>query len=115
MSIAARVRDGWSTMRYMQATTRDARPRKQRKECKESCESPGGQIGRWIIRCVGDPTNADYRLITNKNNNLYYNHCTHQQIMERLGALIHGAGKVIFMNNHVKRLEQMRHIDGILL
>jgi hypothetical protein len=40
-------------------------------------------------------------------------HTSHQQIMERLGALIHGAGKVIFMNNHVKRLEQMRHIDGI--
>jgi hypothetical protein len=40
-------------------------------------------------------------------------HTSHRQIMERMGRLIHAAGKVIFVNNHVKRLEQMRHVDGI--
>jgi hypothetical protein len=33
--------------------------------------------------------------------------------MDKLGPLVHGAGKVLYCNNHVKRVEQMRHIDGI--
>jgi hypothetical protein len=41
-------------------------------------------------------------------------HTSHRQIMERLGGLLHDAGKVIFVNNHVKRIEQMRHADGII-
>lgn len=34
-------------------------------------------------------------------------------LMEQLGPLVHGAGKVLFCNNHTKRIEQLRHIDGI--
>jgi hypothetical protein len=35
------------------------------------------------------------------------------QLLERLGPLMHEAGKVIFVNNHVKRLDMLRHVDGI--
>lgn len=35
------------------------------------------------------------------------------ELMRELGPLIHGAGKVIFCNNHDKRLDLLRHIDGI--
>lgn len=33
--------------------------------------------------------------------------------MDQLGPLMHRADKVIFVNNHVKRLELLRHVDGI--
>jgi len=33
--------------------------------------------------------------------------------MEKLGPLMHKAGKVIFVNNHDKRLDLLRHVDGI--
>jgi hypothetical protein len=33
--------------------------------------------------------------------------------MALLGPLMHDAGKVIFVNNHVKRLELLQHVDGI--
>ncbi|MBT3201953.1 MAG: hypothetical protein HN350_18790 [Phycisphaerales bacterium] len=36
-----------------------------------------------------------------------------RDLMDKLGPLIHEADKVLYCNNHVKRLEQMRHIDGI--
>lgn len=36
-----------------------------------------------------------------------------EQMLGRLGPLMHRAGKVVFMNQHVKRLETMRHVDGI--
>ncbi len=31
----------------------------------------------------------------------------------KLGPLMHGAGKVIFVNNHVKRLDLLQEVDGI--
>ncbi len=34
-------------------------------------------------------------------------------LMEKLGPLMHKAGKVIFVNNHDKRLDLLRHVDGI--
>jgi hypothetical protein len=34
-------------------------------------------------------------------------------LMERLGPLMHQSGKVVFVNNHVKRLDLLRHVDGI--
>ncbi len=33
--------------------------------------------------------------------------------LNRLGPLMHGAGKVIFCNKHIKRLEVLRQVDGI--
>jgi hypothetical protein len=36
-----------------------------------------------------------------------------QTFMTRLGPLMHDAGKVIFVNNHVKRLELLRNVDGV--
>ena len=34
-------------------------------------------------------------------------------LMARLGPLMHRAGKVVFVNNHDKRLDLLRHVDGI--
>jgi hypothetical protein len=34
-------------------------------------------------------------------------------LLEKLGPMMHQADKVIFVNNHVKRLELLRHVDGI--
>jgi hypothetical protein len=34
-------------------------------------------------------------------------------LMARLGPLMHQAGKVVFVNNHNKRLDLLRHTDGI--
>ena len=34
-------------------------------------------------------------------------------LMARLGPLMHQAGKVVFVNNHDKRLDLLRHVDGI--
>jgi hypothetical protein len=34
-------------------------------------------------------------------------------LMEQLGPLVHGAGKVLFCNNHTKRIEMLKYIDGI--
>lgn len=34
-------------------------------------------------------------------------------LMDRLGPLMHEAGKVVFVNNHYKRLDLLRHADGI--
>jgi hypothetical protein len=34
-------------------------------------------------------------------------------LLEKLGPMMHRAGKVIFVNNHLKRLELLRHVDGI--
>ena len=34
-------------------------------------------------------------------------------LMARLGPLMHQAGKVVFVNNHYKRLDLLRHTDGI--
>ncbi|MEI8372772.1 MAG: hypothetical protein WCJ35_08060 [Planctomycetota bacterium] len=34
-------------------------------------------------------------------------------LMARLGPLMHQAGKVVFVNNHNKRLDMLRHVDGI--
>lgn len=36
-----------------------------------------------------------------------------RKMMDRLGPLMHGADKVIFCNNHDKRIEVLRHADGI--
>ena len=39
-----------------------------------------------------------------------------KQFMERLSPMVHGVGKVIFVNNvqnHEKRLDLMKHVDGI--
>jgi hypothetical protein len=33
--------------------------------------------------------------------------------MDRLAPIFHDAGKVVFCNNHVKRLDLLKHIDGI--
>lgn len=35
------------------------------------------------------------------------------KIMDRLAPIFHDAGKVVFCNNHVKRLDLLKHIDGI--
>ena len=35
------------------------------------------------------------------------------KITEQLGAVLHPAGKSIFVNPHIKRLDLMRHVDGI--
>jgi len=35
------------------------------------------------------------------------------ELMARLGPLMHQAGKVVFVNNHDKRLDLLRHVDGI--
>jgi len=35
------------------------------------------------------------------------------QITERLGRVLHEANKSIFVNSHIKRLDLMRHVDGI--
>jgi len=40
-------------------------------------------------------------------------HYSWRDLMSKLGPLVHGADKVIYCNNHIKRIEQMRHIDGI--
>jgi hypothetical protein len=34
-------------------------------------------------------------------------------LMGKLGPVFHDKGKVIYVNNHIKRLEQMRFVDGI--
>jgi hypothetical protein len=34
-------------------------------------------------------------------------------LMDQLGPLLHAAGKVVFVNNHVKRIDLLRHADGI--
>jgi len=36
-----------------------------------------------------------------------------QDLLAKLGPLMHHAGKVIFVNNHIKRLELLREVDGI--
>jgi hypothetical protein len=36
-----------------------------------------------------------------------------QSISEKLGELFHAHDKVVYCNNHTKRLEQMLHVDGI--
>ena len=36
-----------------------------------------------------------------------------RDLMGKLGPLMHKAGKVIYCNNHVKRIEQLRHVDGL--
>ncbi|MCX7019397.1 MAG: NPCBM/NEW2 domain-containing protein [Candidatus Sumerlaeota bacterium] len=36
-----------------------------------------------------------------------------KRFMEKLGPLMHGAGKVIFVNNHVKRVDLLGEVDGI--
>lgn len=36
-----------------------------------------------------------------------------RDLMSKLGPLVHDAGKVLYCNNHVKRVEQLRHIDGV--
>lgn len=35
------------------------------------------------------------------------------QVSERLGAVLHAHGKVLYCNNHTKRLEQLLHVDGM--
>jgi hypothetical protein len=35
-----------------------------------------------------------------------------RDLMSRLGPLVHGAGKVIFVNNHTKRVDLLRYADG---
>lgn len=35
------------------------------------------------------------------------------ELMEHLGPLMHQAGKTVFVNNHVKRIDLLRHADGI--
>jgi hypothetical protein len=35
-----------------------------------------------------------------------------KDLMSKLGPLMHGAGKVIFVNNSLSRIEMMRHVDG---
>lgn len=34
-------------------------------------------------------------------------------LLAKLGPVFHDRGKVVFVNNHIKRLEQMRQVDGI--
>ena len=36
-----------------------------------------------------------------------------REVMSKLGPLMHRADKVIFVNNHTKRLELLRQVDGI--
>ena len=36
-----------------------------------------------------------------------------KELMDQLGPLMHRADKVIFVNNHTKRLDILRHVDGI--
>ena len=36
-----------------------------------------------------------------------------RDLMSKLGPMVHKADKVIYCNNHTKRIEHLRHIDGI--
>ncbi|MDR0704037.1 MAG: NPCBM/NEW2 domain-containing protein [Planctomycetaceae bacterium] len=36
-----------------------------------------------------------------------------RRLMEKLGPLMHDAGKVIYVNNHDKRLDVLKYVDGI--
>ena len=36
-----------------------------------------------------------------------------RDLMNKLGPMVHEADKVIYCNNHTKRIEHLRHIDGI--
>ncbi|MHC4645897.1 MAG: hypothetical protein ACYTBJ_10355 [Planctomycetota bacterium] len=36
-----------------------------------------------------------------------------RNLMSKLGPMVHKADKVIFCNNHTRRIEHLRHIDGI--
>lgn len=36
-----------------------------------------------------------------------------QRFMDKFGPLAHAAGKVIFVNNHDKRIDLLRHVDGV--
>ena len=40
-------------------------------------------------------------------------HYSWHDLMSKLGPLVHGADKVLYCNNHVKRVEHLRHFDGI--
>lgn len=37
-----------------------------------------------------------------------------KSLMQELGPILHQAGKVIFVNNHYKRIDLLQHADGIL-
>lgn len=41
---------------------------------------------------------------------LYVSWC---DLMSKLGPIVHQADKVVYCNNHIKRIEHLRHIDGI--
>ncbi|MFH1007487.1 MAG: hypothetical protein V1800_08300 [Candidatus Latescibacterota bacterium] len=36
-----------------------------------------------------------------------------RDLMNKLGPILHDANKVIYVNNHIKRIEQLRHVDGV--
>lgn len=36
-----------------------------------------------------------------------------RELMEELSPVVHDAGKVLFVNNHTKRIDLLKHIDGI--
>jgi hypothetical protein len=36
-----------------------------------------------------------------------------KQLMLKLDPIVHGAGKVVFFNNHDKRLDLLKGVDGI--
>jgi hypothetical protein len=40
-------------------------------------------------------------------------HTSWNEVLDSLHRLLHPAGKVIFVNNHVKRLEEHRYVDGV--
>lgn len=39
--------------------------------------------------------------------------CSWRELMSKLGPMVHEADKVVYCNNHTKRIEHLRHIDGI--
>jgi hypothetical protein len=40
-------------------------------------------------------------------------HVSWRQLWDTLGPMLHNRDKVVMINNHVKRLDHMRHVDGI--
>jgi hypothetical protein len=40
-------------------------------------------------------------------------HVSWRQLWDTLGPMLHNRNKVVMLNNHVKRLDHLRHVDGI--
>jgi len=66
--------------------------------------------GDWL-RLYNDRADDGISYANNKKQRSLY--ISWHKLMEKLSDIMHGAGKVIYFNNHVKRLDHLRYIDGI--